>query len=147
MLRMTDPAYTSRNGSMWRCILVLKRDCSKLRFGIDEKFACEPKNALFIPVLESRDKKHLYMSLAYRMRCTRFRRSSVNRGFCEHEIVAIKSAAELDSNVEIDSGEQTSRKIIIMMKWRMTSIYLLLLISPKEETVIRFKTSEEDSTL
>lgn len=54
----------------------------------------EPK---FVPVVEARDRKHLYMPLSRRVRCTDCRRVAANRGTCEHEECVIKAAKLLNT--------------------------------------------------
>ena len=52
-----------------------------------------------MPIIEARDRNHLYMSLSRRVRCMHCRR------LCEHEHAAVEAASRLD-NLSMVSRDQ-----------------------------------------
>lgn len=98
ILKMPTTAYRSDSEVKLRCVLVGPRIGSTSAIWV--VILNDPQShdeLVFVPVVESRDKKHMYMSLARRMNCMHCRRSSANRSLCDHETVAIQAAQKLEN--------------------------------------------------
>lgn len=86
-------SYHSESNSDWRCLQITPHDSSQTIIWLNIlNRKCSTSEIMFVPVVESRDKKHIYLNLRYRMRWIICRRSSRNRGLCAHEKCAIERA-------------------------------------------------------
>lgn len=94
----------------WRCVALGPREGQTSAIWIAiRNDAVTPNDISFVPVVEARDRKHLYMALRRRLRCLHCRRSSSNRGLCEHENCAMVTAHLLDDTSCKESKEADER--------------------------------------
>ena len=103
ILCMPIQVYRSVCNESWRVFLVGPTE--NTTYTIWVAVGCGDARAVensFVPVIESRDQKHMYMSISQRLRCMNCRRSAVNRGLCEHEYAVCMQVSRRNKSKPLD---------------------------------------------
>lgn len=104
-------AYRSVVPECWRCLLVGPREGVTSVVWVTFKCGIATRDDIsFVPVVEARGRKQLYMNLERRLRCMHCRRASANRGLCEPEQPVLAEVEKIEKTRRTQTNPEKSLK-------------------------------------